>query len=158
MPVTTQTTTKAAKARAIKALERNGVIRTEDLIRAARAPDHPCHGDFTWDIDAAAAERWHDQARKLIRSFRFEVEIVDSPPSHVVYYVPSAGNGGSFRSLPSVRRSADVNTLIRDELRQLVGHVSRVLGIAEAKRGHVGDEFISSLRRVRDSLAGMVEE
>lgn len=90
------------KEAAIKALERGGRVDPNDLIKAARNPDHPCHGDFTWDVDQAASERWRDQARYLIRQCKFEVLVEDHGPRSVTYYVSEAGETDVFQSLPKM--------------------------------------------------------
>ena len=82
----------ADKAAAILALERGGKIDPNDLIEAAKSASHPCHDDFTWDVKAAASERWRDQARKLIRRVEFEVTVDDATES-VVRYVPHDDDG-----------------------------------------------------------------
>ncbi len=47
----------------------NGVARPEDLLSAARDPEHPAHKFFDWN-DASAAEAYRvDQARYLMRSY-----------------------------------------------------------------------------------------
>jgi hypothetical protein len=52
------------KEAAIRSLESGGMVDPLSLIEAARNEDHPCHGDFTWDVEQAASERWRDQARE----------------------------------------------------------------------------------------------
>ena len=145
------------KLKALKALERNGRIDTVALIQAASHPDHPCHNDFTWDDAKAAEERRHDQARALIRSFRFEIEVVDIGSVRVPTYVSvDVDDGCEFRSMASVRKSEDVRSVFDSEIRQLLGVASRVAGIAEAKRAHVGDETVNKLRGVCKTLSEML--
>ena len=144
------------KEAAIKALERDGRVDPNDLIKAARNPDHPCHGDFTWDVDQAASERWRDQARALIRQCKFEVVVEDMGSRSVTYYVPEPGStNDDFRSLPKIRSAGTVAAMFDSEMASLQGLASRVLGIAEAKRAFVGDETIKVLRAVCQSIAAI---
>lgn len=143
------------KEAAIKALERGGHVDPNDLIKAARNPDHPCHGDFTWDVDQAASERWRDQARYLIRQCKFEVLVEDHGPRSVTYYVSEAGETDVFQSLPKMRSATTVSDVFDSELASLQGVLARVLGIAEAKRAVIGDEAVKSLRQMSNTLAKM---
>lgn len=143
------------KEAAIKALERGGRVDPNDLIKAARNPDHPCHGDFTWDVDQAASERWRDQARYLIRQCKFEVLVEDHGPRSVTYYVSEAGETDVFQSLPKMRSATTVSDVFDSELASLQGVLARVLGIAEAKRAVIGDEAVKSLRQMSNTLAKM---
>ena len=146
------------KAAAIRKLESGGKVDPRDLIRAAKAANHPCHEDFTWDVKAAAAERWRDQARKLIRRVEFEV-IVDDVTESVVQYVPNDDDEeNQFQSLPKVRSKACVGSLITSEVAMLCGMASRVYGIALAKQGVIGDEKVATLRMIRDTLTELKAE
>ncbi len=142
----------ADKAAAILALEQGGKVDPNDLIKAAKAASHPCHEDFTWDVKAAAAERWRDQARGLIRRVEFEV-IVDDVTERVVQYVPNDGDERQFRSLPKVRSKVVAGDLMTSEVAMLHGLASRVYGIAVAKENLIGGEHVATLRMVRDTLA-----
>lgn len=52
------------------AQEHGQVITPQAYLEAARHPEHPGHGDFTWD-DGVAAEKWRlHQARMIIGSIR----------------------------------------------------------------------------------------
>ena len=148
------------KLAAIQAIERDGRVDPNVLIQHAKDPMHPCHGDFTWDVEAAARERWLDQARSLIRSFRFEVEVEDRGPVSVAYYVPvgSKETGSEYQRTSTIRRKADVSTMFVAEVRALHGLASRVLGIAEAKRSQIGDEKVETLNTACRMLGGLIDE
>jgi hypothetical protein len=142
------------KERAVAAIERNGKVDPNDLISAAQAKDHPCHEDFTWDIELAAQERWRDQARKIIRQFRFAV-LVGETKTPVPKYVPSQDGDDVpvFVSLPKVRSNAKTSAILTAEIAMLHGNAARVYGIALAKQGIVGSKIVSRLREIRDQLA-----
>jgi hypothetical protein len=145
------------KAAAIRRLEHGGRVDPLDLIEAARDPSHPCHGDFTWDVEAAAEERWRDQARALIRACKFEV-IVEDVGTPVVQYVPSGDEDSVFVSLPKMRSKSDTNALIVSEIAALNGLASRVYGIVLAKQAIVGTSVVSQLRLIRDRIAAVQAE
>lgn len=148
----------ADKAAAILALEQGGKVDPNDLIEAARSVSHPCHGDFTWDVKTAAAERWRDQARSLIRRVSFEVTVDDVTES-VVRYVPNDDSEEpQFRSLPKVRSQAVAGSLIASEVSMLHGLASRVYGVALAKENLIGVDCVATLRTVRDTLAELKAE
>ena len=139
------------KEAAIKALERGGKVNPLDLIEAARSPDHPCHNDFTWDVHAAAEERWRDQARAMIRQCKFEV-VYEDITTPVVQYVPSGDDETVFLSLPKIRSSSKVSLVLSAELKMLHGLASRVYGIALSKQGIVGLAVVSELGSIRDQI------
>lgn len=61
---------KEIRARAIKALARDGRLTPEALVNAARSPHHPMHNDFIWN-DKVAAEKYRlGQARGFIAEVR----------------------------------------------------------------------------------------
>lgn len=144
------------KEAAIKALERGGKVNPLDLIQAARSPDHPCHNDFTWDIQAAAEERWRDQARAMIRQCKFEV-VYEDITTPVVQYVPSGDDETVFLSLPKIRSSSKVSLVLSAELRMLHGLASRVYGIALSKQNIVGTSVVSELEAIKNQLAALKE-
>lgn len=142
------------KAAAIRSLENGGRVDPLDLIEAARDPIHPCHSDFTWDVEEAAAERWRDQARALIRQCKFEV-IVEDVGTPVVQYVPTGDEDAVFVSLPKIRSKSDATAIVLAEIAALHGLASRVYGIFLAKRGIVGDVVVSQIESVRDLIAAV---
>lgn len=147
------------KEKAIRALEKNGSVDPLDLIKAAKNPKHPCHDDFTWDVKKAAAERWRDQARELIRRVHFEVQISEATES-VVMYVPDDSDGDEpiFQSLPRIRNKDQASNVLATEVAMLHGMAARVYGIAIVKESLVGGDKVAVLRTVRDTLAGLKAE
>ena len=140
------------KEAAIRELQKNGKVDPIDLITAARDPSHPCHDDFTWDVDAAAAERWRDQARAIIRRCKFEV-IIEDVTERVVRYVESPDDDPVFVSLPGMRSASKVSTVMVRELSMLHGNAARVCGIATSKAGMLGFGMVDELCSIRDRLA-----
>ncbi len=144
------------KEAAIRQLEKNGKVDPLDLIEAARKPGHPCHGDFTWDIKAAAAERWRDQARAIIRRCRFEVK-VEEVTTPVVKYVATNDEECLFVSLPGIRGKKDVKGMLLYELKALHGIASRVHGMALSKSNIIGPEVATGLDSIRSQLQGLMD-
>lgn len=151
----------AQKEAAVRALEKNGRIDPNALIDAAREKNHPCHGDFTWDVKRAALERWRDQARAIIRRCKFLVE-VEEVTTPVVNYVPATEvDMADFVSLPKVRAKGKVSAVLLAEVHQLVGIASRAHGIALSKLNIVGAKVVAKLRSIRDQaeeIEAMLEE
>lgn len=145
------------KEAAIRALEKNGRVDPVELIEAAKDPEHPCHGDFTWNIKQAAAERWRDQARALIRSVKFEIKVENIGKS-VCMYVPSGDDDAVFVSLPKIRSKAQASAVVLAEVAMLLGNASRAYGIALAKTGIVGEDVVAQLKLIRDQTASLKEE
>lgn len=140
------------KEAAIRALEKNGRVDPVELIEAARSPEHPCHGDFTWDVEQAASERWRDQARELIRSVKFEVRVEDIGNA-VCMYVPSGDEDAVFLSLPKIRSKSQASAVVLAEVSMLLGNASRAYGIALAKTGIVGADVVAQLKAIRDQVS-----
>lgn len=149
--------TWAEKEASIRALERNGKVDPNDLIEAAKSPKHPCHDSFTWDVNQAAAERWRDQARELIRRVTFEVKVEEITMS-VVNYIPNDGEEHQFQSLPKIRNKLTAQSAFVVELRMLHGLTNRVYGIAVAKAGMLGEEAVGTLSAVRRMVAELLAE
>lgn len=145
------------KEAAIRALEKNGRVDPVDLIEAARNPDHPCHDDFTWDVDQAAAERWRDQARALIRTCKFEV-LVEDIGNAVCMYVPSGDEDATFVSLPKIRSKSQASAVVLAEVSMLLGNASRAYGIALAKTNIVGAGVVAQLLSIREQVAALKAE
>lgn len=145
------------KEAAIRALEKNGRVDPVELIEAARDPEHPCHESFTWDVQQAAEERWRDQARELIRSVKFEVQVEDVG-QRVCMYVPSGDEDAVFVSLPKIRSKSQASAVVLAEVAMLLGNASRAYGIALAKTNIVGADVVVQLKAIRDLVATLKSE
>lgn len=56
-------------------LETAGDLTPDNVIEAAKDPESPLHGEFTWDLEAAAMITWRAQARSLISQFQITVTV-----------------------------------------------------------------------------------
>lgn len=142
------------KERAIRSLEKNGKVDPEDLIAAARNPTHPCHGDFTWDINKAAEKCWRDEARRLIRMVGFTLKVEDSG-QRVVNYVASGDDDAVFVSVPKIRGKGHVQAMLLAEVAQLEGAVSRAYGLALSKSSIIGVDVADRLKSIRDLVSAL---
>lgn len=141
------------KAAAIRRLERNGVVDPNDLIAAARDRNHPCHGDFTWDLKKAAMERWRDQARKLIRQVVYERSQDGVVTERYVQYVAdNTAEEDVFFNLPRTRIAAKVSAAMLAEIVHLRGVAARVYGIASGKATIVPPQVVGNLCSVCELL------
>jgi hypothetical protein len=71
--------------------EQRGRLTPDDVVLAARNPEHPLHNRFEWDDNAAAVAWRHSQAQELIRSVK-------------VTYVDRAGVEQRTRAFVAVRQ------------------------------------------------------
>jgi hypothetical protein len=96
-------TARIQELRAIAA-EHGGILKAEDVVRAAENPESSLHSAFEWD-DSEAAHQWRlCQARNLIRVTVQYVEPIDAAPMRVfVSLSPDrAVEGGGYRDTVQV--------------------------------------------------------
>ena len=113
--------------------EKDGTLRPERVVEAAKAKDHPWHDRFEWD-DTAAAEQYRiNQARVLIRS----VEVRITTSEYVMFspvYTRKAEQPGGPKGYVEVAKIASQEEVARasleDELRRISGNIERSRGIA----------------------------
>lgn len=146
------------KEAAVRALEKDGKVDPLDLVQAARMPTHPCHEDFTWDVEQAAQEHWRFQARAIIRSCKCQILVDQEITMPVVRYVASPDDEQVFVSLARVRSVSKTSAILLTEVAQLHGGASRVYGIALSKQGIVGAGVVAELLAIREQLAAIKEQ
>ena len=118
---------------AIVALERDGRLSARSVLNAAMDKNSPLHSYFEWDDTAAAVKYRLEQARELIRKIKVEVTVLDRPITVVSYvHDPDAPSGeGGYRSIRSLMTEEDsARAVVLDEMRRVVGAVSRAKRIA----------------------------
>lgn len=106
-----------------------GLLTAEVVVEDARNPSSPLHAHFDWDNDVAA-EKWRlEQARRLIRSVKITVEVVEdlvAVPKYV--HVPEVG----YRETAVVRKTEDTARAALDyELQRLAASLARVVAVAD---------------------------
>lgn len=129
--------------------ERNGgLLRPQAVVDEARDEKSPLHSAFTWDDTEAARLYRLDQAQRLIRSFRVEVEddgkVMEMP---VFIGISTDRTGGKddnpYRLAESVAKCPDLMAIAeRDAMEQLKGlrnryaHIKRLGDIWGAIDSH----------------------
>jgi hypothetical protein len=127
----------------LRELEVRGRLSPQDVLEDARDPSSPLHAAFpadAWD-DAVAAERYRlDIARRIIRRFRFEVqinEVVLACPRYVRDLQKDNDDSG-YVAMDRLRNEADnARAFMAYELSAVLGRLHRaadcaqVLGLAE---------------------------
>jgi hypothetical protein len=141
-------------AEALRSLARGGKLTPSRVVDAARNPDHPLHTHFDWD-DSAAAELWRvEQARRLIRSVRVDVQVKTMTLS-APYYVRTPGAGASrqsYTATPVIARDEDMARMaVLREVNAARAALVRALAVAGAV-GMDGEirSILTSLDRLRD--------
>ena len=122
-----------AIAQELAALEANGRLVPEEIVRAAESPMSPLHLCFTWD-DALAGHAWRiEQARDLIRTVRVQVTTETRTISTVRYvHDPSLAPGEQGYVSVEGLRDDPVNAAaaLLYELARADAYLSRAEGIA----------------------------
>lgn len=117
-----------AKEEAIHAvltqLEKQGRLTPDHTIEAARNPKSPLHGEFTWDLKAAAMITWRSQARALISHFEINV-VVHKQEYRIQEFVEAPGKMGREQGYVAFTRIKDKKQLARE-------FFDRELGIASS--------------------------
>ena len=122
---------------ALKAIAKRdgGLLRPQAVVDAARPEDSPLHGAFCWDDTEAARLYRLDQAQRLIRSFKIEIEsdgeTVDIPAFINVSSDRSSGRDvNPYRMTQDVMKSEDLLAAAeKDALEQLRGIRNRYKNI-----------------------------
>lgn len=99
------------------AAEHGGILRAEDVVRAAEDPESSLHSAFTWD-DGEAGKQWRlHQARNLIRVTVQYIENVDAPPMRVfVSLSPDRSvEGGGYRDTIQVLTTKDLRRQLLED-------------------------------------------
>lgn len=134
-----------------------GRLIAQAVVDDAKDESSPLHAHFTWDTDKAAAERWLDQARTLIRSveitFRTETTVVRAP-----YFVrdPEAGpKEQGYIAVKALRTDVDLaREAIVNEFSRAADYLRRAQNVAKALQmdEEVGD-LVKEIVALRDRVA-----
>lgn len=121
--------------KALAALESDGRLTAEDVVRAARTTTSPLHEFFEWDDEKAAHEHRLGQARALIRSVQVRVT-TDEGAIVVPQWVedPNKERGAQgYVSLDRLRSEPETaNSMLRSELIQVEARMTRAVQLSEA--------------------------
>lgn len=128
----------------LKRLESKGELTPDNVIEEAKKKDSPLHGEFTWDLKAAAMMTWRAQARSLISQFQITIT-VHRKEYKIQEFVEAPGKPEREQGYVAFTRIKDKKELAREflnrELSIAATHVTkardyaRVLGLeARAER------------------------
>lgn len=118
----------------LKRIERlnGGVLTPERVLLDAAEANSPLHDQFTWNDDEAAHQYRLDQARKLIRSFKFEVVTHSRSYAVPVYtHAPKGDEKSGYRQTVNLRNTEEIAKLsLNDEIKRLRATCERCAGLA----------------------------
>jgi hypothetical protein len=132
-----------------------GVLTPDAVVEDTKNdPKSPLREYFTWDVRAAARERWVDQARTLIARVHYVVTTEYKTLTVPVYVRDPAAQRGQqgYRPTADVREDPDAaRNVMVDELRRLRGLLERcrALAVVLNEEGAVDElvEQVSALAR-----------
>jgi hypothetical protein len=129
--------------------EKHGKITPELLVKEGRRPGSPVYRYFTRGLEQAAAKRWLDEARMIIRSVYIYIEQPDEDPVPVRKYIHIEPT----ESRPQATGYMDVvDVCADDELRQqMIDHAVKDIKIWK-DRYHALKKFSVQLASIYDAL------
>lgn len=126
-----------------------GVLTPADVVEDAKSKQSPLHGQFEWNVKAAARQHWLNQARDLIRTVRVAVtEEWISAPAWV--RDPSAEN--DQQGYVSIVRLRDDRESAREVIIQEFGRAA-----ASIRRAREVARFLN-LEKEADRLIAQIED
>ena len=90
------------------AQENDGLLRAEDVVKAARPPASPLHSRFEWEDGKAAREFRLEQARKLIRTTVEYIQVEGRAKEIRVFCALTPdriAEGGGYREMTAVMKN-----------------------------------------------------
>lgn len=135
----------------IKSANRSGLLKTSEVVKAARDPDSPGHRYFTWDDSKAAAKYRLEEAERLIRRVYLVTDDGTKQPAFLSLLPDREKPGGGYRATSEVISSKALREQLKltatAELRawteryqmltDLVGPVAKAARIELPKRRRV---------------------
>lgn len=111
------------------ATQHGGTLRPVDLVAAAESPLSPLHPRFTWD-DTIAGARWRlEEARRLIRTVKIDVQLTPDRKVQCQAFVslqadrPEIG----YRMVAQVRLAEDLVAELLSTLEsEVIGQLARI--------------------------------
>jgi hypothetical protein len=139
--------------------KRGGRLDPSAVVEDAKDPTSPLHSwaGWTWDVEAAAEERWLDQSRQLIRLVRFVSEDGERTlrvPTYIRDHDRAPKEEGYIRTMRVAKDEDRARRAIEREMNRAIGYVVRVRTLAS----YFGLE--DELREIEDRLfcvRGLIE-
>ncbi len=99
----------------------SGLVTPEQIVRHACHPENPLHRLFEWD-DTKAAEQFRlEQARNILRSLVYDVEIIPGKVEEIRYTVNVMQNGqNGYASIETALANDDLSRQVIDEASRYV--------------------------------------
>jgi len=126
--------------------DNGGELRPRLIWQAAKAPRHPLHKFYPWDVQVAAESYWDHVSRKLAGSIRVLTDD-DRPddPSGPAFISISEKSGVSYRTIGEVLDSTELQAIaLRQAERELE---------AFEKRYRMFTEICDAIRKARELVA-----
>jgi hypothetical protein len=133
----------------------DGNLTARDVVAEAKKKGSPLHEYFTWNVQQAAQAHWEDQARRLIRQYRFVVTTT-SYVVEVPKYLrnPAAAPEQGYVSVTKLRKDSDIaREVLLTEVSRAVSAMRRAKEVARA----LGmDAEIGELLDATETLRGRI--
>ena len=146
-----------AKAAFINSLaDEDGRVDPEVLVQAAKDPASPVHGDFDWDVQAAAKKHWLSTAQSLIRLVRITMT-VENQTLVVPHYVPDPKRPSKSKKYVDITFAATNREMSRQimlsEMDRIASAIRRAQDVATVLGHGLGDELDAWLGTVQSVRA-----
>lgn len=133
-----------------------GRFQPEDIVEAARAPRHPFHRHFQWDIHKAAHANWLDTARRITRAVVLlpDDPTSNQPPKRAWTSVPDP-TGVSYRRVTEILTQGSLQlAVMKRALADLRGWLERYRMLQDLAGGAVSQ----AARNLAAQIETIVEE
>jgi hypothetical protein len=114
-------------------LKNNGLLVPQNVVFAARDEASPLHGEFDWNDETAAEAHRLEQAKRLIRSVRYEEIVVKTEikcPQYV--HITTPGSPSGYVSIHTIKNDTELKKQV------LFGEISRARLALERARSIAG--------------------
>jgi hypothetical protein len=113
--------------------DKSGRVSPRRVVDAARDPSSPLHGEFEWDVNAAAEREWLRTASELIRSVKFIVEYEDRKIIAPFYVSDPSRSESAYVATAQIAKNGTMSErVLRDELDRIVAAIHRAMTLAAA--------------------------
>ena len=122
---------KEAIVSILEQMELQGRLTPDEVVHIASDPESPLHEAFDWD-DASAAHQYRlDQARSLIRSVKFEVQVTEHTMVCPVYIHDPKADGQGYISVQRIKTHDDIKReALAREIDSIFSAAQRAVGLA----------------------------
>lgn len=136
-----------------------GVLTPEAVVRDAKDPDSPLHGQFDWNVETAAAKYWLIQARNIIRTVHVSV-VEERLTAPAWVRDPNAEpDQQGYVSLVRLRSDKDsARSVVVQEFSRAAAAIRRAREVAAfLSLEEVADELIDRIESVKETVSGQAQ-